>query len=225
MDNIEESIEKIKKETADIETQTQTEDMIKDNKVNFEFEGIKYRVNRPTFEQKQIVNKERMKKFVFMLKDPEMLLEKDLIALYETRGINIKELDDLFNVAQKRREDLGEKLGKALVDKKDTAELEIYKKEIEKIIVEQNEILMRKSALLDSSIESQINVFVYTYLAYLTTDKYVHGADLGEGNKEPDPGWQLAWNSYDEFLKQPEGLVNKATWLATYVNKVDVLTT
>jgi len=207
---LQDKVEKIKQDTAELDGQIETEKLLSDNSSEFDLEGVVYRVNKPSFEQKQTVNKERMKKLVSLLKDQEQLLEKDLIALYESRGISIAELDTSLDALRKRREDFAEKLGKGLVEKRDEKDLEIYKKEIEKVIVEQDALLMQKSALLDSSIESQINVFVYTYLAYLTLEKRV------------EEDWVKAFDTYENFLKSDETLVNKATWVTTFVNRTEV---
>jgi len=217
-----EKVEKIKKESDELMQTDNVAELVKNNVLEFEYLNKKYRINKPTFEQKQQVNQERMKKFVVMLKDPTLVMEADLIKLYESRGISIKELDDKFNLLKKQREDYAMKLGKALEDKRPTEELEVFKKEIEKVIVDQSEIIMRKSILLDASLESQINVFVYTYLAYLIAEVYVHGKDLGNGNKEPDSGWQKAWVNYDDFLKEDEELVNKVVWYSTLISKNEV---
>jgi len=205
-----EKVEKIKKESDELMQTDNVAELVKNNVLEFEYLNKKYRINKPTFEQKQQVNQERMKKFVIMLKDPTLVMEADLIKLYESRGISIKELDDKFNLLKKQREDYAMKLGKALEDKRPTEELEVFKKEIEKVIVDQSEIIMRKSILLDASLESQINVFVYTYLAYLI-------AEIKVGEE-----WQKAWANYDDFLKEDEELVNKVVWYSTLISKNEV---
>jgi len=217
-----ETIEKIKKESNELLQSANISELIKNNVIEFDYLDRKYRIKKPTFEQKQKTNQERMKKFIMMLKDPTFIMEADLIKLYESRGISIKELDDNFNVLKKQREDYALKLGKALEDRVATEELEIFRKEIETIIASQSEIVMRKSILLDSSLESQINIFVYTYMAYMITEIYIKGKDLGEGNKEPDLGWQKAWANYDDFLKEDEELVNKTVWYSTLITRNEV---
>ena len=220
---INEAVDKIKKDTETLIQSENISSLVKNNFMEFEYEKRKYRIKKPSFEQKQITNQERVKKFVGMLKDSTMIMETDLIKLYESRGISIKELDDKFNTLKKQREDYAMKLGKAFEEKRTTEDLEVFRKEIEKILSEQNEVIMRKSVLLDSSIESQINVFVYTYLAYLITEIYVYGKDLSDGNKEPDLGWQKAWANYDDFLKEDEELVNKVVWYSTLLSRNEIV--
>jgi|WetSurSiteA1Bulk_404760.scaffolds.fasta_scaffold01837_5 hypothetical protein len=203
---IQDAENKIKKETEEIIQKNNAEELIKDNKIEFTYKDIKYRVKKASFEQKQIVGRERMKKYVSMLKNPDFLLESDLIKLYEQRGISIKELDNRFAILKKSKDDYSLKLGAALAESKDEKELEVYRKEIETIVAEQNEIVLRKTILLESSIEAQLNVFVYTYLASLITEKF-------------ETGWILSWNSYDDFIKMEDGLVNTVTWYSTLINR------
>lgn len=210
MENIEEKIEKIKKETADIILEDAVEDLIKDNIVEYEYKGSKYRAVKPTFKQKMLANQQRAKKFIEMIKDPSCVLENDLIKQYGARGISIQEMDDKFNTLRIKREDLQWKLGKALEDGKPREELEIFKKEIENLLTEQTQIVMTKATLLDSSIESQLNVYIFTYLAAMITEKCVDGQ------------WLQAWPDYEALINQHEELVNRVVYYASVVSKSDL---
>lgn len=212
-----EQTEKIKKDTEELMQRENINSLIKNNIVEFKFKDILYRVKKPSFEQKYQVNKVRMSKYIEMLKDKNNLLEEDLIKLYESRGISIKELDIKFNTLNKQREDLAEKLGKALADKKPENELEVFTKEITRIISEQSELIARKTVLLDSSIEAQINVFIYTYLAFIITERF-----FPEGKEEGK--WDRPWNSYQEFLNEEEDLVNTVVWYTATVAKSEIPT-
>jgi hypothetical protein len=221
-DLLQENIDKIKRDTEDIIQKDNIEELLKNNSVEFEYRAEKFRIKKPSFEQKLKVNQEKIKKYISMLKDNEILLEKDLILLYEKRGVSIKELDDKFNALKNQKNDYAKKLGKALAEKKSNDECEPFVKEIKILDEELKDIIIKKSVLLDSSLESQLNVYVYTYLGYLITEKYVKGKDLGEGNKEPDLEWVNAWSSYSDFIKEDEDLVNIIVWYTTFFSKDEI---
>ena len=208
--NIEEAIDKIKKDTQGIMEENLVEDIIKDNVIVFTHKNIKYRVTKPTFAQKQNIALKRQQKYIGLLKDPENLLEDDLIKIYEQRGIHIKEMDNKLHVLKARREDLSLKLGKAIADKSPEDEFKSFRDEIKNVIEEQNEIMMRKSILLDASIESQVNIFIYVSLAQLLIEKDVDG------------NWIQAWVSYDDLIKEEEELVNLAVWNATLIGRSEL---
>ena len=52
-------VTKITEETKELIRESFVEDVIKDNQVVFDIEGTKYRVRRPTFEDKQNLTNER----------------------------------------------------------------------------------------------------------------------------------------------------------------------
>ena len=208
----EELAKKIEKETNDIINLDEVKELIKNNIIEFTHKDVKYRIIKPTFEDKQKTNRCRQIKYIELLKDPTNLLEKDLVEIYKTRGINIQEMDIKFNNLTKERNDLSYKLGKAISENKSTEELQIYKKEIEKIVQEQQRIMIEKSLLLDSSIESQINVFVYLYLTALITEKCISET----GN------WIKAWPQYEDLIKEDESIVNKAVYYTTLIARNDL---
>lgn len=209
-DNLEVKIEQIKKDTEDIVQADFINEMIKNNYIEFEVNNVKYRANKPSFKDKQKANQEKTKKFIAMLKDSEAMLEVDLIKLYATRGISIAELDDEFAVLKKQKEDLSLKLGQALTEGKPKEELDVFKKEIDFIVGKQSDLMIKKSVLLDASLESQLMVFIYTYLGYLVTQKL-------ENDK-----WVTAWATYDDFLKEEESVVNKVVWYSSLLTKNEV---
>ena len=220
---MENEVTKITEETKELIRESFVEDIIKDNQVVFDIEGTKYRVRRPTFEDKQNLTNERSRKLISLLKDTNNLLEKDLVQIYESRGVSIAELNRNIDNLQTKRNEVNMTLGKLLTENRPEAELLPHKQEIERLNNEQSEFLMRKTSYLENSIESQVNVYTYVYLAALIAEKYIKGADLGNGNKNPDE-WVKAWANYDEFIKQPEITVNKVVWYTSLITRNDLST-
>ena len=219
MDAVEqEKLDLVKKEASEFLKDANIESILKNNYVDFTHEGVEYRACRPTFEEKQEAIHARTKKFVELLqqKNPDgssaHKLEKELVAVYMERGIDIGELDKQYAAQQARRDDYSNKLGEALAVNKPVEELEVFKKEIESIAAAQNQLLIQKSLMLDSTIEAQINVFVYTYLASIVI------------RKKAGDEYIKAWSSYTEFIKERESLVNVAVWYSSLVSKSELPT-
>jgi len=185
--SIEDKVKKIKDEIKDIVNMDEIEKIIKNNEIEFTLNDIEYKVVKPTFQQKKQVNEERIKKYTEMLQVPTNLLEADLIKLYKKRGIDVDEMDKQDQSIEKKRNSLMEKLGKMIADDKIKSEIDKLKEEVKNLIAQQQENAMRRAVLLDTSIETQVNVHVYTYIAFLITEK------------KQDDKWIKAWNTFDEI--------------------------
>lgn len=187
------------------------QDALMNNKVEFEYSKVKYKLFKPTFKHKQVANQKRIEKFTELIKatddkdNPKYMTEEDLITTYQKRGIDIKAMDKKFNNLETQKRDYMFKLGEAIKNKKPDNELKKYREEIKKLDLEQREINMRKAVLLDTCIETQIIVYVYSYLSFLITEKY------DEKNKK----WIQAWNNYEDFINTDETLINKVTYYTT----------
>lgn len=206
----EEDVQKFKDSVKGIMNVDEVQHILNSNSVEFDYKNIKYKVSKPTFEQKQITNKKRIGKYLELLQDEKQLLEKDLIVLYKKRGIDIKEMDNKYNALEKEKNDLLFKLGEGIKEKKPETELDVFRKEIEKIQSIQEDILIKKTMYMDSSIETQITVFSYTFLSCLVTEKLV------------DNKWIKAWKDYKEFTQEEEKLVNIIVWYVSLLFKSDL---
>jgi hypothetical protein len=137
--------EKVVKDIEALVQQENIAELVKDNVITFEHAGIKYRVTKPTFDQKLEANKRKAAEHIRMLKDSNYLLEKDWIELYKSRGIDVKELDRKFDVLAKKKTEYQLKLGEAIETKAPEEDCEVYRKEISAIISEQLDITGEKS--------------------------------------------------------------------------------
>jgi hypothetical protein len=64
---------------------------------------------------------------------------------------------------------------------------------------------IKKTNLLQASIESQSLLYTYQYLTFIVTQKLV--------NEQ----WVKAWETFDEFLNSPDTLVNTASFNASII--------
>ena len=126
------------------------------------------------------------------------------------KGIDIKDIDSKLVVLEKQRQDYMYKLGQSIKENKQNEDLVTYKTEIQKINTQYQELTMRRAIYMDISLESNVNVFVYTYLAYLTVEK-----------KENDV-WIKAWTTYDDFMSCDESLINLAVFYASFLSRIEL---
>lgn len=218
---IDAEVREITEKTQSILKNQLVQELISKNEVEFDILNVKYRVRRPSYAQKQQVMSARTKKFLDLLRDKDQLREKDLIELYLSRGISIEDLDTKINNYQARRNELSLKIGKMLKDNAPEETILPFKSELESVILEQNKPIMEKSVYLESSIESQVNVYAYVYLGWLITEKLVVDTIKTE-NSPPSESWRKAWASYDDFTKENEDVVNNVVWYTVIVAKSEI---
>jgi hypothetical protein len=185
-------------------------DLLTKNVVEFEHDGIKYRIRKPTYKQKMEVNEKRIYKYTDQLKNTSLLMEKDLIEIYKKRGIDIPALDSKILTLDKTRKALMLKLGEGLKQLLPDTELKTLKDEIQSILKEQQELTLQKILYLDSSVESQVNIYVFTYLGFLLTERQDGG------------NWVRGWIDYEEFMNQPDSLINTITFYVTFVSQAEL---
>jgi len=207
---INEEVQKIKSKVQKVIDFDKIEELLMNNKVEFDYDKVKYKVVRPSFKQKQEVNEKRIEKYTLLLQNEKFLLEEDLIKLYKKRGIDIEAMNKNYDALEEQKSKLLFELGKAIKEKKPEKDLQPYRDEISKLNTQQEEIVMRKAVLLDSSIECQVNVYSYSYLAYLITEKSVN-------NK-----WIKAWDTYDSFLNSEETLITTVVMHASLLTKNEI---
>jgi len=204
-------LEKIKDNIQEEIDLMDVEAMIQNNVTQFTFKDGLYRIRPLQYAEKQKAYKLKVDTYTKLLRDENNLLEEDLKKLYLRRGIDIEAMSsEIMNLEFKKKR-LEEGLGKLLKEKKGETQLETLKEEITSLKHRQLEISIKKTNLLQSSIESQVTVELYQYITFLVTEKQTEGKDLGEGVKDPDT-WAPAWATYDDYLKSPDGLVNRASF-------------
>lgn len=189
-----------------------TEEMLKNNVIEFEFNTVEYRISQPTFKQKQEAYKYQVEKHLELLQDSKYMLEDDLKKLYlEKKGVDIDKIISKINILEKERNNLQFKLGEALKDKASKVDMDSYKKEILNIEKEQEMLSIKKTKLLEFSIENQTLVFGYSYLTYLITQK------------KSEDKWIKAWDNYDDFLNTDDSVINYVSWYTGIILRNQIL--
>lgn len=180
-------------------------DIIKDNQIEFEFGGNQYRVRLLNAKEKDELDMIRRRKFGQLLKDKDILLEKDLIIAYQEKGINVEEIDDQIKKLNAELETQNYKLGEALAKTPGDTILKTYRDTILNLTYQLNECIIQRSHLLEYSLENYLQLFVAQAISYLCLDIKL------------EDKWVRAFNTLDEFMIQEDKLINLVAVYSSYL--------
>jgi len=199
---MEDRLQDAKKIVEDMAKETELsriEELIKDNRITFDYKEKKYRVRLLNLAEKQELDELRRKYFGRLLKDKDVLLEKDLIIQYKERGMDIEEIDDQIKKLNAEDLDLQVKLGESISKNEGEAILKSYKEQIEELRAKRQILDTQKNLLLQFSLENSLLNYVAQVITYLSLDM------------KKDDKWQRMFDSLDAFQTYEDGeLINKA---------------
>jgi len=93
------------------------ENLIKDNKIEFELENVKYRIHKPNQAESLDIRKARTKTYIELLRNDDYMLKEQLIELYKHKGVDIEKIELEIKEIGYKVEDVQQVLDKT-VDKK-----------------------------------------------------------------------------------------------------------
>jgi len=188
------------------------------NEIRFFFDGVEYRVRKATYKEKQEAYQEQVTRVTELLDKDNMMMEEILIEKYKKKGIDINKITQQMIALETQKKQYQTKLGELLKKQAKDADLKTYRDEIEKIQDEQLTLSLRKTSLLQYSIEHQAMIYVYSYLTYLILEKN-ESSEKAEKEKteEKEEKWVKAFNTYEDFINSKEDLVNEASAKATLI--------
>lgn len=184
---------------------TRIEELLSHNNMEFEFEGVRYRVRKLTYKEKQAAYEKQVEKVTELLTNSKYDMEEVLKEKYKKKGIDIDIMDKKIMTLENKKHQYQLKLGELLTKQAKDSDLEVFRDEISKINEEQVGISIRKTNLLQYSVEQQALIYVYSYLTFLITERYENET------------WIKAFNTYDDFIDSPEELINKASAHGTLI--------
>jgi hypothetical protein len=205
-----EEVMKIAKKIREDSEKNITEDMIKNNYIEIPFKDKKYRVRLLNPKEKRELASFKSRRFTELLGDKNILLEKDLIALYKERGMDItKEFDDKTTKLNAQEHELRLKNGEAVAKDSGETAMKTYEEQIEEIELEKAILQARRSILLEVSLENQLTNSVAEYITYLSLEVW------------EDTDWKRLFNSFEEFenYKEP-ALLNDAGLLTMQLQQI-----
>ena len=191
--------EKIVKDMEKETELSKVEELIKENKISFEKQGKQYRVRLLNLSEKEELDMLRRKKFGQLIKDKDILLEKELIATYLERGINISEIDDQIKKLDVEDIDVQIKLGESLSKNEGETIFKGYKDQIQDLRTQKQVLRAQKTLLLEFCLENQLLNYVAQIITYLSLDEL------------KDDKWQRMFLSLEDFQNyKDESIINKA---------------
>jgi len=180
-------------------------ELIKDNKIEFDYDGKQYRVRLLNAKEKDELDMIRRRRFGQLLKDKDILLESDLIIAYQEKGINIGELDEQIKKINAELAAQNYKLGEALVKTPGDTILKSYKIEIVGLTYRLNELNIQRNHLLEYSLENHLQIFIAQAISYLCLDVKV------------EDKWVRAFQNLDSFMNQEDKLINLVGLYSMYL--------
>lgn len=175
------------------------EEMIKDNKIEFEINDKKYRVRLLNLKEKEELDLLKRKKYGQLLQDKDVLLKSEMIELYKQRGINVSEITEQINKIDVELFDKKIKLGEALSKNEVESILNAYKEEIELLQVQKQILITRESMLFEFALENVLLSFIAQAVSYLSLEIYENDT------------WRRLFKSFEEYSQcEDEELINKA---------------
>jgi hypothetical protein len=179
----EDIVEKMEKEAL----LSKVEELIKDNKIVFDYKEKKYRVRLLNLAEKEEFDVLRRRKFGQLIKDKDILLEKDLIAQYKERGVNIDEIDEQIKRLESEESNLHLQLGESISKNEVDTILSAYKDSLLEIRSKKQILKTQRILFLESSLENAIYNYVSQVLTYLSFE-------VLENNK-----WKRAFTKLEDF--------------------------
>ena len=183
------------------------EELVKDNKIEFEFDGQKYQVRMLNVAEKDELDSLRRKKFGKLIQDKDILLEKDLIRVYKERGLDLEEINEQIRKLDTERYSITLKLGESIANKIGESVLKEYKDQIESLTNRIYLFSLQKSNLLTYSLENQLANYIVKALTYLSLEVF------------KDEKWVKAYKSIEDFEKNiDEKLIEKSIYYSMLIN-------
>jgi len=204
-----EKVAKIKQDLKKSIDLSKIEELIEQNTIEFYHDGVKYRVRRPTYKEKQQAYQQQVEKITELLDNKGYLMEDVLKEKYKNKGIDIDKMTQQITALETKKANFQLKLGKLLKEKASDKDLKIYRDEIAQVQEEQIMISIKKTNLLQYSVEHQALIYVYSFMTYLILEKEIV--------KEKEEKWIKAFNTYEEFAQSKEDLINEASAKASLV--------
>lgn len=204
----EEESKKLTKEMLEKYDMEKIKEMVKDNCIYFDHKDKKYRVKMLDSSDKAELDILRRQKFGELLKNKDILFEKEIIKLYKERGINVEEIDDKISKLKLELKDVMYKAGES-IEKKDPEEIwKKYKNDKDEIIFEITELSVQKGHLLENSFERTLEHYVIEVMSFLSLEKKI------------EEKFVRAFKTNEDFLKADEELVGKAISYAMVLNNI-----
>jgi hypothetical protein len=186
---------------AEIESTTNMENLVKDNKIEFVVLDKTYRIRKPSFVERQDIDNARRREYLRLIADDSYFFRKTWIDKYLKKGIDINAMESKVKAYQGEIEAVLLRLAVAVEPK----DVETLKKEIYKIRDEQFSLSMEVTDLLSHSIENQLLVFTNSYTTFVVLEE-----KIGEEYKK-------LFDSYSDFMASDSKVIEQSFLYINYL--------
>lgn len=176
--------EKVEKNILDKQELSFLEELIKQNSLEFELNGKKYRLRRPTISEKNEIYQKKMIKFYELLNDPKWQSVEQIIKSLKEKGIDLNRLEKEIEIKIKEKEDAQIELAKTINEES----RERYKNLVSEKDEELNNLVNKKLSYLSFSLEHYLDYYIKTYSIYIISEEF------------KDNKYQKIFNNYEEFI-------------------------
>lgn len=167
------------------------EQLLKDNSSEFIWKEKHYRVRQQTIYDKEDEHKQKMIKYLVMLRDPNYVFKKELLELYKTKNIDIDLMEKQIKQIVLKVHELYKRLNLVTTPK----DIQFLEKEITTLEKQQQELFIEKEQLLEFCIETQLDDFVKMYRIFQVLEV------------KTDETWQKVYKSFDEFKNDTDDIL------------------
>lgn len=192
-------IKKLTEKVQQLNEVEKLQDLVKDNKIEFEVNKINYRVSKPTGTQNKELRKARNGRFFELLKDPSFKLKEVLIKEIKEKGYDIIAKQEEIKEIDLQISDIQEKA--AVIPTVSKEVLKDYERQVDELTKKQNQIAIRIAELMEFSIEQELLEFSNLYLIYNVLEK------------EEDKKWIKCFKTFEDFQNcSEEAIILEATY-------------
>lgn len=168
------------------------EELLKNNFIPFKIGEVEYRVRKPNYNERTEARTSRTKKYIKLLKDKDWVLRDELVKLYLTKGIDIKDIERTIKKYTYKIEENQKKLATTT----DKVGIEAFENEIKFLEDEQKKLINKKAELLEYCIEEELSEYSNLFLLY----------SVLEIKKEDK--WERLFKSFDDLMSSDnEGMI------------------
>lgn len=182
-------LSEVTKELSELAQMKELEAILKNNFIEFDHNGKKYKVSKPTPGQLRKIQEAKAKKYTHLAMDDDYLFEEQLKKTYKKKGVDIDSLDFQIMELERKEQDLMIRLAKQSVDK----QVEEVKNMIIEVRNKKNDLFLKKNNYLQYSIEAQVADYANEML--LSTILEV---------KNEEDKFEQAFKTHDELLSCPD---------------------
>jgi hypothetical protein len=204
-------IKTIQEKMDKLDQMTELENLINDNKIEYEYDSESYRVRKPTFKENSRLTYLRMAKYNEMIQDENYMFEEQWAEIYKKKGINLDDMQTRLLELSKKETDVLKRLAKQTIK----AEVEKLKDQVLEIRKSKNDLIVKKNNLLQFSIETQLTNYINEEMLIQVLEKKV------------GDNWEKVYEDYEEYenANSPEDdeLILKSTYYLSLLVMRDVL--